>query len=198
MGCQTSDEHHIMNVKPEDKKFFKSKDGQHVWAEGLGHCKCGTMVLSHALWLNHLEQTNQTALLFQPTPKDFCAGDMQGEHWPKPLPEPAGSRMVSDPKEGRKNDNEKFRYDLIPPGPLNLVAEVYTIGARKYDDRNWEKGIKWGRIFAAMMRHAWAFWRGEQLDPVDGQHHLASVVWCAFALMEYETTHPELDNRAKR
>lgn len=98
--------------------------------------------------------------------------------------------------EGRKDDADKLRFDLIPPRPLELVAEVYTIGAKKYADRNWEKGLKWGRVFAAMMRHAWKWWRGEQRDP-DGQHHLASVVWCALALMEYELTHPELDDRPK-
>lgn len=98
--------------------------------------------------------------------------------------------------EGTKFDDGKLRYDLIPPRPLQELARVYTIGARKYDDRNWEKGIKWGRIFAAMMRHAWAWMIGERWDPVDGQHHLASVAWCAFALMEFESTHPELDDRS--
>lgn len=75
------------------------------------------------------------------------------------------------------------------------LARVYTIGAAKYADRNWEKGIQYGRIFAALMRHAWKWWNGEQCDPVDGQHHLSSVAWCAFALMEYEKTHPEKDDR---
>jgi hypothetical protein len=97
--------------------------------------------------------------------------------------------------EGRKDDTGKARFDLLPVKPLFKVAEVYTIGAKKYDDRNWEKGIKWGRIFAAMLRHAWNWWCGEKLDPEDGQHHLASVAWCALTLMEFEETHPELDDR---
>lgn len=96
---------------------------------------------------------------------------------------------------GQKFDGGKVRFDLLPPGPLFEVAKVYTIGANKYAARNWEKGLSWGRVFAAMMRHAWNWWRGERHDPEDGQHHLASVVWCALALMEYETTHPELDDR---
>lgn len=111
---------------------------------------------------------------------------------------PARDRCTEDaPAQGRKDDTGKLRYDLIPPNPLAELARVYTIGANKYDDRNWEKGIKWGRIFGAMMRHAWAYWRGERDDPKDGQHHLASVAWCAFALMEYEKTHPEMDDRGK-
>lgn len=98
---------------------------------------------------------------------------------------------------GVKYDDNKHRYDLIPPYPLDRLAEVYTIGAKKYADRNWEKGLAWGRVFAAMMRHAWKWWTGERFDQESGQHHLASVAWCAFALMEYEKTHPEMDDRPK-
>jgi len=97
--------------------------------------------------------------------------------------------------QGVKHDADKLRFDLIPPRSLEQLAEVFTIGAKKYDDRNWESGILWGRVFAAMMRHGWAWWRGETHDP-DGQHHLSSVAWCAFALMEYERTHPEMDDRS--
>jgi hypothetical protein len=104
---------------------------------------------------------------------------------------------VSSDGPAVKDDSapDKVRFDLIPAGPLFELARVYTIGAKKYADRNWEKGLAWGRIFAAMMRHSWKWWRGETHDPVDGQHHLSSVAWCAFALMEYEQTHPELDDR---
>jgi hypothetical protein len=97
--------------------------------------------------------------------------------------------------EGVKHDADKLRFDLLPVRPLRELARVYSIGAKKYTDRNWEAGLKWGRVYAALQRHAWAWWGGEELDPVDGQHHLASVAWCALALMEFERTHPELDDR---
>ena len=96
---------------------------------------------------------------------------------------------------GRKDDGGKLRWDLIPVIPMEQVVRVYTIGAKKYDDRNWEKGISYCRVFAAMMRHAWAWFRGETFDTQDYQHHLASVVWCALALMQYERTHTEFDDR---
>lgn len=95
-------------------------------------------------------------------------------------------RDMQEQPTARKDDTGKLRYDLFPVFPLQKIAEVYTIGASLYSDRNWEKGMKWGRIFAAMMRHAWAWWGGEKYDKKDGQHHLASVCWCAMALMEYE------------
>lgn len=94
-----------------------------------------------------------------------------------------------------KYDEGKARFDLIPPEPLEELAKVYALGAAKYGDRNWEGGFKWGRVFAALMRHAWAFWRGEKFDPVDGQHHLISLAWGAFTLYEHERRHLGEDDR---
>ena len=114
---------------------------------------------------------------------------------------------VVDPRTGGQKGNKIQRFDLIPTRPLEAIAEVYGKGARKYADRNWEKGYKWGLSFAAMMRHAWAFWRGEEYDnhkadcpPECVQHtecpHMACVAWHAIALLEFSRTHPELDDRS--
>lgn len=101
------------------------------------------------------------------------------------------------PEGGRKNDGGKLRMDLVPGYPLMRLAEVYTIGASKYADDNWRAGISYKRIFAAMLRHAWKWFMGETYDPQDGQHHLSSVAWGAFTLMEYEITRSEFDDRPK-
>jgi hypothetical protein len=116
---------------------------------------------------------------------------------PTPAMDKIGKLIKTKIVEGTKNDNGKLRYDLIPTYPLSKLAEAYTLGAGKYDDHNWRKGFKWGRVFAALCRHAWAWWRGERDDPQDGQHHLASVAWCAFALMEYEKFGTGEDDRWK-
>ena len=108
---------------------------------------------------------------------------------------PSLRRLVEGPFRGKdghrlsdakKNDGGKERYDLIPAEPLLELARVYTMGAVKYGDYNWMGGFRFGRVFAAMMRHAWKFWRGERYDQEDGQPHLASVAWCAFTLMYYD------------
>ncbi len=87
------------------------------------------------------------------------------------------------------------RYDLIPVEPLFALAKHYGYGAEKYDDRNWEKGYDWSKSYAALQRHANAFWGGEDIDEESGNHHLVGVVFHAFALMEWAYTHPELDDR---
>ena len=96
---------------------------------------------------------------------------------------------------GIKYDAEKECFDLFPMIPLLELAKLFTLGAIKYGVRNWEKGMKFGRLFAAMMRHAIKWWAGEIYDPVDGQHHLTAVMWNAMVLMELERTHPEMDDR---
>lgn len=97
----------------------------------------------------------------------------------------------------RKADTGKTRYDLIPAEPLELLAQVYTFGAAKYADRGWEQGIKWSRIFAAIMRHLWAWFKGEDKDPESGLPHPVHAAWGCFALLEFGRTHKELDDRPK-
>lgn len=77
------------------------------------------------------------------------------------------------------------RFDLIPPEALWGLALQYGIGAQKYDDRNWERGYDWSLSFAAMQRHAWAFWSGEDIDPETTNHHLAAVAFHAFSLLTF-------------
>lgn len=98
--------------------------------------------------------------------------------------------------EGKKYDEGKLRYDLIPPEALEALVKRYTSGAAKYNDRNWEKGILFSRVFGAMMRHAWAWYAGETIDKETGENHMAAVAWNAFALLTYQFRGmDELDDR---
>lgn len=87
--------------------------------------------------------------------------------------------------EGDKYDTGKLRYDLIPVRPLRNLAGVYTMGAVKYGDLNYLKGMKWSRVYAAIMRHLEAWRRGEELDPESGLPHTAHAAWGCFTLQEY-------------
>ncbi|MDQ5987796.1 MAG: hypothetical protein CSYNP_03542 [Syntrophus sp. SKADARSKE-3] len=71
------------------------------------------------------------------------------------LPPPAVDSSSTDDQD-RKQDTGKLRYDLVPPGPIEWLANVYTWSVVKYPARSWEKGISWSRIFGAAMRHLWA------------------------------------------
>lgn len=99
--------------------------------------------------------------------------------------------------KGIKFDADKERFDLLPPRPLFLLAKLYTKGAKKYADRNWENGMDWNRLFGAIQRHLWKFWNGENIDQETGVPHVINAAWSCFALCEYMFTHKELDNRPK-
>jgi len=105
-------------------------------------------------------------------------------------------QQTSKLKEGAKDDGGKNRLDLIPAYPLWELGRVYTFGAGKYEDNNWRKGLKWSRIFAAVMRHLWKWWSGEELDEESGLPHLSHACWGLLSLLEYSVSHPELDDRA--
>ena len=99
---------------------------------------------------------------------------------------------------GGEKGRKLAEYSLIPPVPLAEVANVYGMGAKKYAPRNWEQGYDWSLSFSALQRHAWLHWSGEDLDPESGLPHLAHVVFHCFSMMEWASTHPELDDRPRR
>ena len=87
------------------------------------------------------------------------------------------------------------RYDLIPVEALAKVARLYGRGAEKYEEHNWRKGYEWSKSYAALQRHANAFWSGEDIDEEMQLPHLTGVVFHALALMTFMEEHPEFDNR---
>lgn len=101
-------------------------------------------------------------------------------------------------EEGNKHDQNKTRYDLLPPELLEGTAAILTFGANKYGDRNWELGMAWGRPFGALMRHMWAWWRGEGKDPETGKSHLWHAACCIAFLMAYEERGIGTDDRPKK
>lgn len=98
-------------------------------------------------------------------------------------------------ESGGQKGQKLARFDLLPVEPLFEVARLYGAGAEKYEDRNWELGVAWSLSFAALQRHAWLFWSGEQLDPETKRHHLSSVIFHAMALMEFDFKAKGTDDR---
>lgn len=99
------------------------------------------------------------------------------------------------PNEGVKFDQGKARYDLLPGEFLEATAQVLTFGAAKYGERNWELGMNWGRPFAALMRHMWAWWGGEGKDPETGMSHLWHAACCLAFMIAYEARGTGSDDR---
>ena len=98
---------------------------------------------------------------------------------------------------GARANAGKPRYDLIPPDALRALAWVYTLGAVKYADRNWEKGLSWSDTIGALERHAEAVKAGEDYDHETGLPHGAHIAWNGLALASMLMRGIGTDDRAK-
>jgi len=108
-------------------------------------------------------------------------------------------------KEGLKFDEGKVRIELVPSEIIYAIAKILTFGAQKYDDRNWELGMKWSRVFGACMRHMWCWWAGKgpttknfvfgETDEETGYSHLWHAACCIAFLVTYEERQVGEDDR---
>ncbi len=89
-----------------------------------------------------------------------------------------------------KHDGGKPRMDLLPPELMFAVAEILTFGAdvKEYGARNWEQGMEWGRVYAALQRHLNQWWDTTQpdIDEESGKSHLWHAACCITFLLTYE------------
>lgn len=110
---------------------------------------------------------------------------------------------------GLNKDDGKLRVDLVPMCVNVAIAEVLGQACRpdkdgnppKYPERNWEKGIKFSRIFANVFRHLvieW-WWKGHDVDPESGLHPLKHAI-CRLAMLLFyiEKGMVEFDDRPSK
>lgn len=81
----------------------------------------------------------------------------------------------------REEQSGRGRYDLIPSVALKRWAKLMELGASKYSDRNWEKGMPISRYLNAAMRHLIHFMEGDSTDD-----NLASVLFNIGAIMHHQ------------
>lgn len=96
--------------------------------------------------------------------------------------------------KGIKFDQGKAPMSLIPRIALVREAEAFEVGMRKYSRHNFCKGMEASRIIDALLRHATAWFEGEEFD-TDGQHHLGSVRACAAMILRTQELGTLIDDR---
>lgn len=97
-----------------------------------------------------------------------------------------GEVRVTDPNTGGQKGSKIQRFSLIPSEFVWALAGHYGVGARKYEDRNWERGYKWSLSYDALMRHLNQWLQGEDQDIETGTHHLICVAWHVCALFIFQ------------
>ncbi len=92
-----------------------------------------------------------------------------------------------DAPENESAERAKLKcpdYGLVP---FQEIAESYSrvadYGAGKYSAWNWTKGLPRAQILASLMRHAFAYLRGEDYDKESTLSHADHILWNAAALV---------------
>ena len=98
---------------------------------------------------------------------------------------------------GLKYDDAKPRTDLVSSIAMLEIGKVLAYGVGKYGPNNWRKGIAWGRLIGAVLRHIFAWMRGEDNDQESGLPHLSHALTTLMMLVEFEQTRRDLDDRWK-
>ena len=103
---------------------------------------------------------------------------------------------------GLRYNKGKPRYDLVPPAAYKALAVHFGQGAKKYADRNWEKGLDIADIGRAIESHLTEWKLGHSFDREDPAmpgyraHHLIAIIWNAAVLYEHERRQIGGDTRA--
>ena len=101
----------------------------------------------------------------------------------------SGERDVYSSGAQRDNGANKGRFDLMSGQGLLRLSRLYEAGAKKYADRNWEKGMNISRYVDAAFRHLTKYMLG-----CDDEDHLSAVAWNVFCIMHHEANLPEMQD----
>ena len=101
----------------------------------------------------------------------------------------SGDRREFDSGAVRDMAEGKGRCDLLPACAVLRLARHFENGAKKYTDRNWEKGIPIHSFIDSAIRHLMKY-----LDGQDDEDHLCAAAWNCMCAMWTEEKKPELQD----
>jgi hypothetical protein len=84
---------------------------------------------------------------------------------------------IVENERGGKQSHVSYRYDLIPPEVLAVLARIYDYGVKRYDPDNWKK-ISTEDHLNHVMVHLVAYRAGDRSDD-----HLGHMMWRAQAAL---------------
>lgn len=86
-----------------------------------------------------------------------------------------------------KHDTGKLDWSMLPIDALEEIMKVLEFGKHKYSAWNWSsgEGFKYTRVFNALVRHLFAWMRGEDKDPETGLSHIAHAGCNILFLMHF-------------
>jgi hypothetical protein len=116
--------------------------------------------------------------------------------------------------QARKFDTNKRCWSACPTKALEELADVMTMGMKKYGKHNYlqggleysrlwdaalhnylQGGLEYSRLWDAALRHLCAWYQGEDKDEESGLSHLAHAMACCGMLLEYQKRNLGKDDR---
>ena len=71
----------------------------------------------------------------------------------------------------------RLRWDVLPVRALVGAALALSEGAHKYRRHNYRvASVRFSVYFNALLRHTFAWWEGEDIDPASGIHHIDKAI----------------------
>lgn len=101
----------------------------------------------------------------------------------------SGDRREFDSGAVRDMAEGKGRCDLLPACAVLRLARHFENGAKKYNDRNWEKGIPIHSFIDSAIRHLMKY-----LDGQDDEDHLIAAAWNCMCAAWTEEKRPDLQD----
>ena len=101
----------------------------------------------------------------------------------------SGDRREFDTGAVRDMAEGKGRCDLLPACAILRLARHFENGAKKYNDRNWEKGIPIHSFIDSAIRHLMKY-----LDGWDDEDHLCAAAWNCICCLWTEEKMPHLQD----
>ena len=92
-----------------------------------------------------------------------------------------GTRVKNAAGAARENQKGKGEWAFIPYEGMRRTSIWFEQGAKKYGDRNWEKGLSIKDCCNSIARHLWKFLWGDNTED-----HLAAIVQNAMMIMHFE------------
>lgn len=105
-------------------------------------------------------------------------------------------RTTVGPTFAVKHDEGKTDWSLMPFEAIEEINKVLDFGAKKYAAHNWRtgSGFKYTRVLSSLLRHTFAWARGEDLDPESGLSHLAHMGCNVVFLIYYNKYKTQYNN----
>jgi hypothetical protein len=111
---------------------------------------------------------------------------------------------VERPDVKDTNPKDAAATTRIPLGLCSAIAKAnwalaQFAGLLKYGSWNWRvAGVRSSVYIHALHRHIDAYASGEEVDPIDGTHHLGNIMACAAIILDAQAAGKLIDDRGPR